>query len=907
MSNQIEEKEGIKKDSLLVEKFEDGHSLKSKKMVSDIEGIKNESLLVEKLEDGRSLKSQKMGSHIEENVEGIKNESFLVEKLEDGDSGKFKKMGNHIEGIKKESFLVEKLEDGDSGKSRKMGKDIEGVKNNSFSVGNFENDSRKYQKIGNDIEENGEGIKKDSFLVEKFEDGPSGNSRKMGYGGGAKRGRKKKEIQSAGGSSVVRRSSRAVVQSIGSMSELDWDVEERWGGTGKRGRRRGKGTKVGSTRKFEAKGEKGIGEDGGEEMNVDEEVWGGTGKRGRGRGGKGTKNGSTIQFEGKGADGGEDMVADVCSNGEAELGEGDEHVKNVNNKRLRRCKSSNQEDDDDAMRSSRKCSPGVDSVKPDDQPKKRLDKHGSLSQYNCHQCKRNDKGRVVTCTKCERKKYCVPCMTGWYPKMNEEDFAEACPVCRKNCNCKACLRLEGTMKELNNSELKYGEEEEVKYCKQILQELWPFLKQFNAEQNREREIEANIQGLSTSEIKVPRAECQKYERIFCNNCKTSIVDFHRSCPQCSYDLCLICCHELRDGNLQGTEEVVMEYIDRGLEYLHGKGEAFSHGNTHVIDNTEFTDLSVQNSSGCSMGKNTPIPHVRSVVHEWKVNQNGSMPCPPKEMDGCGQGVLELRSVLSDNWVSDLTAEAEELYKRTNLHEKLGGSDGKGSCLCSRFVGQSHIESENIRKAASRPDSDDNFLYFPTAKEIQPEDLKHFQSHWCKGEPVIVSNVLETALGLSWEPMVMWRSFRQVRSSNHKALLGVTAINCFNWCEVDYNVHKFFKEYSDGGPIDNEGWPLLLKLKDWPPSSTFEIQLPRHNAEFISCLPFKEYTHPRDGYLNLVAKLPNYALKPDLGPKTYIAFGMAQELGRGDSVTKLHCDMSDAVSFLFYSSYVIHFN
>ncbi|KAK9042199.1 hypothetical protein V6N11_017278 [Hibiscus sabdariffa] len=71
--------------------------------------------------------------------------------------------------------------------------------------------------------------------------------------------------------------------------------------------------------------------------------------------------------------------------------------------------------------------------------------------------------------------------------------------------------------------------------------------------------------------------------------------------------------------------------------------------------------------------------------------------------------------------------------------------------------------------------------------------------------------------------------------------------------------------------------MMLKLKDWPPSDKFDNLLPRHCDVFIRMLP------------------PG-VVKPDLGPKAYITYGIAEELGRGDSVTKLHCDMLDAICY-----------
>nr|KJB79845.1 hypothetical protein B456_013G069100 [Gossypium raimondii] len=98
------------------------------------------------------------------------------------------------------------------------------------------------------------------------------------------------------------------------------------------------------------------------------------------------------------------------------------------------------------------------------------------------------------------------------------------------------------------------------------------------------------------------------------------------------------------------------------------------------------------------------------------------------------------------------------------------------------------------------------------------------------------------------------------------------------------------------------WPQILKLKALPPSKKFEEHLPRHHAEFLCCLPFKEYTLSHCG-LNLDTKLSEILPKPEMGPELHIAYGVAQELVRGDSVTKLHCDMSDVVNVLVHAAEV----
>ncbi|OVA06233.1 zinc finger protein [Macleaya cordata] len=488
-------------------------------------------------------------------------------------------------------------------------------------------------------------------------------------------------------------------------------------------------------------------------------------------------------------------------------------------------------------------------------------------RVRCHQCNRNDRRIVVPCCKCKQKLYCIQCIKQWYPHVSEEEIAETCPFCRGNCNCNPCLTKRGSLKTTQRDVIK---PKKIQHAQYLIHSLLPFLKRIREEQSKEMEIEAGIQGISSCEIHLTEAPFYNDERVYCNNCATSIVDLHRSCPKCSYELCLSCCQEIREGNLLGgADEVVFHYPNRGYDYIHG-GDPLP--------------------GACDVKR--CMDWVKPFIN-WHAHSNGSVPCPPKEMGGCGYHLLELKRIFPSSWIVDLEIKAEKV---TRSHEVEQALANRNSIITS---------TEMLRKAAYRECSNDNFLYCPSSMDILKEDeLVNFQRHWANGEPVIVRNVLEWTSGLSWEPMVMLRALGcNVDMQTGSKLSEVKAIDCLAGCEVQISAHQFFKGYTDGRAYDNS-WPEMLKLKDWPPSAKFEDFLPRHADEFISALPFQEYTDPTYGLLNLAVKLPEDCIKPDMGPKTYIAYGIAEELGRGDSVTKLHCDMSDAVNILTHTAEVV---
>lgn len=260
-----------------------------------------------------------------------------------------------------------------------------------------------------------------------------------------------------------------------------------------------------------------------------------------------------------------------------------------------------------------------------------------------------------------------------------------------------------------------------------------------------------------------------------DNCKTSIVNFHRSCPNrsCSYDLCLSCCCELRKGFQPGSTEAESSHrqflermCDQGIDSI---GQVLANGERGA---SQSQVANLVNERVNAMPCDFP---------DWTAEANGGIPCPPKAWGGCGTKLLELRRIFEVNWVNELIQSAEHL----TINYQSSDIDFSQECsLChpTNLI-RNGVEESEVRKAAYRQNGRDNSLYCPNAVHLVDNDIEHFQLHWMRGEPVIVRNVLEKASGLSWEPMVMWRAFMGAKRVLKEEAVRVKAIDCLDWCEV----------------------------------------------------------------------------------------------------------------------------
>ncbi|XP_057499087.1 E3 ubiquitin-protein ligase JMJ24-like isoform X2 [Actinidia eriantha] len=472
----------------------------------------------------------------------------------------------------------------------------------------------------------------------------------------------------------------------------------------------------------------------------------------------------------------------------------------------------------------------------------------------CHQCRQNDRDGVIWCLRCDRRGYCSSCISTWYSDIPSEEIRRICPACRGTCNCKICLRGDNLVKARIRE---IPVQDKLQYLHCLLSSVLPVVKQINREQCFEWELEKKLRG---DGVDLPRTKLNADEQMCCDCCRMPIIDYHRHCANCSYDLCLSCCKDLREASTLGVKGGLENQIDGRTDHK-----------------VTLTDQVNPSKLGLKLSDKFP---------NWKANSNASIPCPPKEYGGCGCLSLTLKRIFKTNWVAKLVKNSEEMVNGCKVFD----------------VGSPEETGFNTRlcQCAHREDTNDNFLYCSTSEDIKIEGIGDFRKHWIRGEPVIVKEVCDGLSMTSWDPMVIWRGIRETTEEKMKDDNRIVkAIDCLDWSEIDIELGQFVKGYSDGR-IQENGWQQMLKLKDWPSPSASEEFLLYQRPEFISKMPLLEYIHSKWGLLNVAAKLPHYSLQNDVGPKIFVSYGMYEELGRGDSVNNLHFSMCDMVYLLVHA-------
>lgn len=494
----------------------------------------------------------------------------------------------------------------------------------------------------------------------------------------------------------------------------------------------------------------------------------------------------------------------------------------------------------------------------------------------CHWCRKSSYRILVKCKGCQKESFCEDCIEE--RSFVKEEVRIACPVCRGTCRCRACSSSKSKDVERKESIKDTEKVEKLQQLRYLIQMLFPVLEKMNLYQSIELEIEAKIKGATNYEIPQAKLGCEEF---ICCNCNTSIVDFHRSCTSCSYNLCLSCCHEFRQGKLSGGLK------ENKIMYPYRKRACTS-------DNKLRSDRK-KNSSVKQGSKSVASP---TLPRNWKVYKDGRICCPPKDFGGCGGNIiLDLRCLSPFGWDKELEASVKDIVSRYDFPD----ASDFGSCcdLCRKTANQGN-RVKLFLETARRDDSNENFLYYPNVQDLHVERLGHFQNHWGKGHPVIVQNVIQVAANMNWNPVIMFCNYLERSHANKVDSVASNTTNHLDWFEVELSESQIFM-----GSLEGQTNAFMnrekVKVKGWLVPNIFQEHFPEHYAQVMQCMPLKEYMDPMSGLFNLAAKLPEDMPKPYLGPSVHIAYGEPEEFMHGHFVTRLSYDSCDVVNILVHAT------
>lgn len=209
---------------------------------------------------------------------------------------------------------------------------------------------------------------------------------------------------------------------------------------------------------------------------------------------------------------------------------------------------------------------------------------------------------------------------------------------------------------------------------------------------------------------------------------------------CSYDLCLSCCKDIRKASIPSVDK----------EFETNESDKVT-----VPECVRLTDVQLNSFKRFS---------------SWKADQDGSIQCPPKANGGCGSSILTLKRIFKMNWVAKLMKNVEEMVNGCKIYTS-GESEETGG-------------SGRLFQAANRENHSDDFLYYPSSEDLRSEGIKDFRMHWSRKKPVIIKEVCDDSAMTIWDPMAIWKGIKETAEEKTKDSNRILkAVDCTNWSEV----------------------------------------------------------------------------------------------------------------------------
>uniref|UniRef100_T1J383 [histone H3]-dimethyl-L-lysine(9) demethylase n=1 Tax=Strigamia maritima TaxID=126957 RepID=T1J383_STRMM len=378
-------------------------------------------------------------------------------------------------------------------------------------------------------------------------------------------------------------------------------------------------------------------------------------------------------------------------------------------------------------------------------------------------------------------------------------------------------------------------------------------------------------------------------REMCDVCNTTIFNFHFTCAICGFVVCIDC---------YDSDEVLWMACNRSSQHLKKRlmltqtlpGDIL--GNVNRLAHEICKKNEINTNCAC-VSRKIEFEDESNGICEHLMDQISEIPVHEASESPPSNGDIYVKDSLTD-FSTILYCVIDHFY-----------SGGHGTFDCERFLIDNYPLKKRGKEFSSRiftslesrsryPEIPHSWLcdgHLLCLHEPQnPQNVRLFQEMWERGQPVLISNVHQHLDENLWSPKSFSRDFGELEND---------LIDCLSGSVIHERMKNFWDGFEDPKKRlqDENGRYRLLKLKDWPPGDDFSEVMPSRFDDLMKALPLPDYTC-RDGKLNLTARLPNFLVPPDLGPKMYIAYGSTQYPSQG--TTNLHLDMSDAVNVMVYA-------